>query len=241
MLEMVTLPGNTGKPYRFEQAGISIAGDQSDNLIIRAFNLLANDFPIPPTDLFLYKKIPMGAGLGGGSADAAFALKLLNTKYQLSLSNQQLSAYAAQLGSDCAFFIDNTSAYLLGKGHELTPYEVSLKGWYLVLLYPNVHSNTALAYRNVQRREVLDPNHNLKLMVKQPVTEWRNQVFNDFEPSVFAAFPQLAQLKQQLYNAGATFALMSGSGSSLFGLFEHKPQLPENLQSLVVYEGELTV
>ncbi len=237
MLEVVTL--KTNDEFRFNASGLEVAGATDDNLILKAFNLLKADFNLPATDIHLHKKIPMGAGLGGGSADAAFMLKLLNEKYELHLTNEQLKVYASQLGSDCTFFIDNTPSYLFGKGHELKPYNISLKGWHLVLLYPKVHSNTALAYKNVQRRETLHETSNLFHALQQPVEQWKNTVFNDFETSVFSVFPQLASLKQELYDAGATFALMSGSGSSLFGLFKEKPRLNDGLSKWVVFESVL--
>lgn len=232
VLEIIEAPSDT-----FTSTGLIIEGNASDNLIVKAYHLLKQSYSLPPIHIHLHKIVPMGAGLGGGSSDAAFMLKLLNQKFELELSIKQLETFAAQLGSDCAFFIKNQPAYLMGKGHELQPFNVNLAGSYLVLLYPNVHSNTALAYSNVKRRETLEEADSLKHWLSQPISEWKNNVFNDFEDSVFTTFPQLREYKNQLYAQGAVYASMSGSGSAIFGLFAQKPQLTEQLRPLVCFEG----
>ena len=233
-------PSVTGNnKVNFTSHGIPIDGDTSNNLVVRAYQLLDQPFNLPPVEICLYKKIPMGAGLGGGSSDAAFMIKLLNTKFNLQLSNEQLKRYAAKLGSDCAFFIDNTPAYVFGKGHELSPIEIKLAGYYLVLLCPPVHSSTALAYQNVSRRNEITIENSIKLNLQQPIETWRNSIFNDFEPLVFKQFPQLAQYKESLYQDGALYASMSGSGSSIFGIFKNKPTLPAELYKLIAFEGDL--
>lgn len=234
VLEVITANSDT-----FTASGLTIAGNAADNLIVRAYHLLKQSHSIPPIHIHLHKIVPMGAGLGGGSSDAAFVLKLLNQKFELGLATEQLENYAAQLGSDCAFFIKNEPSYLLGKGHELQPFNINLSGYYLVLLYPNVHSNTALAYRNVKRRETWIESESILYWLSQPVNEWKNHVFNDFEDSVFETFPELREYKNQLYAKGAAYASMSGSGSAIFGLFTQKPQLSEQLKSLVCFEGWL--
>ena len=233
-------PSVTGKnKVNFTSHGIPIDGDTSNNLVVRAYQLLDKQFNLPAIEVCLYKMIPMGAGLGGGSSDAAFMLKLLNTKFNLQLSNEQLKMHAAKLGSDCAFFIDNTPAYVLGKGHELSPIEIKLAGYYLVLLCPPVHSSTALAYQNVARRNEITNENSIKINIHQPIETWRNTIFNDFEPSVFKQFPQLAQYKESLYQDGALYASMSGSGSSIFGIFKNKPTLTQEQNALVAYEGNI--
>lgn len=238
ILEIVECKDHVTEKCRLITEGIPVDGNLEDNLIIKAFNLLDSRFNLPPVDICLYKKIPMGAGLGGGSSDAAFMLVLLNNKFELGLTRQELKEYASKLGSDCAFFIDNAPAYLFGKGHEMVPYSISLKGWYLVLIYPNQHSNTALAYSKVKRREQLDKENNLLKNLQLPVELWKERVFNDFEESVSESIPQIREIKKTLYQAGASFALMSGSGSAVFGLFKTKPNLPEELSFICVYEGE---
>jgi 4-diphosphocytidyl-2-C-methyl-D-erythritol kinase len=166
-------------------------------------------------------------------------IRLLNDKFELGMSQETMLRYASQLGSDCAFFISNTPAYVFGKGHELEPISLDLSGYYIVLLYAGIHSNTALAYSNVKRREVLDPERLLKKLEALSPTEWRSWVENDFEASVFEAYPLLADIKNELYANGAVYASMSGSGSAMFGLFTKKPQLPEKLGQYVCYEGTL--
>lgn len=181
----------------------------------------------------------MGAGLGGGSADAAFAIKLLNDVFALNLSIETMKNYASQLGSDCAFFIENKPAYVFGKGNELENFEIDLSKYYITLLYPNIHSSTSIAYKNVLKRGSFDEKKALKNLLNQPVNYWKNIVENDFEKSVFEAIPSLPKVKQQLYDCGALYASMSGSGSAMFGIFENKPQLNDELKKLVVFEGKM--
>jgi 4-diphosphocytidyl-2-C-methyl-D-erythritol kinase len=223
----------------FGSSGIPIEGNMEDNLIVKAYNLLDKDLTLPAVKAHLHKMIPMGAGLGGGSSDAAHMIILLNQKFGLNLSNDQMKAYAAQLGSDCAFFIENKPAYVFGRGQELEPISVDLSGHYIVLLYTGIHSSTALAYSNVNLREVLDPEKSLRKLLQLPVEEWRGVVENDFEPSVFEAYPLLAEMKNGLYEQGAVYASMSGSGSSIFGLFTKKPRLSGKPGQYVCFEGFL--
>lgn len=240
ILELVV---NEEKPFGvfdFTTTGLIIDASPEHNLVFKAYNLLKADFSLPAVNVHLHKIIPMGAGLGGGSSNAAFMIVLLNQKFALGLSIEQMKKYAAQLGSDCAFFIENKPAYLLGKGEELAPFELNLGGYYIVLLYANVHSSTALAYKNVIRREVLQPEQSLRKVLQQPIEKWKQTVKNDFEQSVFTEFPVLKVIKEQLYTNGAVYASMSGSGSAIFGLFKQKPQLDEKLRPLVCYEGILS-
>lgn len=237
MLEVVVdktaLPGT----IHFTSTGLSIAGNPDDNLICKAYQLLHTNHNLPGIHIHLHKQIPMGAGLGGGSSDAAYMIKLLNTKFELGLSTSTMEEYAAQLGSDCAFFIENKPAHLWGKGPELEPYSINLSGHYIVLIDGQVHSSTALAYQNVQRRETVD--QSLKELLQQPIDGWKQSIENDFEVSVFGAYPQLKTIKEQLYAAGALYASMSGSGAAMFGLFKQKPQLEKKLRPLVCYEDLL--
>lgn len=237
MLELVEDKTASPGTVQFTSTGLTIAGNADDNLICKAYQLLHAQFNLPGIQIHLHKQIPMGAGLGGGSSDAAYMIKLLNTKFELGLTINQMEAYAAQLGSDCAFFIENKPAYLLGKGPELEPYSINLNGNYIVLIDAQVHSSTALAYQNVQRRETVE--QSLKEVLQQPTDNWKQTIENDFEVSVFAAYPQLKTVKEQLYSAGAFYASMSGSGAVMFGIFKQKPQLDEKLRPLVCYEDWL--
>lgn len=198
-------------------SGEQPAGSKTDNLVWKALQLLQKDFTIPPMQWHLLKAIPAGAGLGGGSADAAFTLQMLNKSLSLGLSAEALEARAALLGSDCAFFIRNAPHMGTGKGDQLTPVHLSLDGWYLVVLFPDVAVPTAWAYRQLTPRT---PIHDLSWSIKQPVSAWKKYLHNDFEEPVFAHYPVLAKIKQQLYECGATYAAMSGSGSAVFGLFD---------------------
>lgn len=207
---------NSDAPYALQLAGKTIEGNPDDNLIIKVYRQLKEEFDLPALDIYLYKHIPLGAGLGGGSSDAAFMMKGLNEVFELGLSDYEMERRLAGLGADCAFFVQNVPAYATGIGDELTPIPLSLKGMYIVLVKPDVFVSTREAYAGVTPKE---PEHDLLKALRRPVTEWRDRVVNDFEPSVFAAHPELAAVKQTLYDMGADYAAMSGSGSTLFGLF----------------------
>lgn len=223
----------------FVSHGLTINGNTDTNLVVKAYKLLDKEFNLPPVIVHLLKQLPMGAGLGGGSSDAAFMLNSLNNLFSLNLTSTQLQNYAAQLGSDCAFFIENKPAYVFGKGHELEPINFSLQGYYLVLINSGAHSNTAMAYKHAKRRKKMELNHNLKHIVNQPIETWKQNLGNDFEFSVFQSIPELAQIKTWLYDSGAFYASMSGSGASMFGLFKQKPNLKGKWSKHIVYEGIL--
>ena len=174
--------------------------------------------------MHLHKVIPMGAGLGGGSSDAAFALKLLNQKYQLDISMEKLRKFALELGSDCPFFIENKPCIATGRGEELLPVNIDLSNYRLVLVYPGIHISTPWAFSEVQARV----NHSsIDKVPSVPVTAWKEYLVNDFEEPVFREYPQIAEIKQTLYSHGAIFASMSGSGSVVYGIFDHLPLLEE--------------
>ena len=240
MLEVIEESSSSNGDIVFTSTGLVVDGDAENNLIVRAYKLLHASYNLPAVRVHLHKLIPMGAGLGGGSSDAAWMIRLLNQKFEIGLSIEQMEEHAAKLGSDCAFFIRNEPAYLFGKGHELEPYQIDLKGYYIVLLYAGVHSNTALAYSNVSPRGELSSKDSLKSLLNLPVAEWKDHIVNDFEKGVFGKFPELSNLKQHLYQSGAVYASMSGSGSALFGLYTKRPQLSDQLRSIICYEGMLT-
>jgi 4-diphosphocytidyl-2-C-methyl-D-erythritol kinase len=189
--------------------------------------LLKKDFPLLPTvKMHLHKAIPMGAGLGGGSSDAAFTLQLLNKCFNLNLSQGQLINYAAQLGSDCAFFIINKPCLATGRGEILQPVTRSLSDYHLVLVHPGIHVDTKDAFEALQLQNTGPNTSSIQEMVQQPVENWPQFLFNDFEKPVFDKYPVLKAIKKQLYQAGAAYAAMSGSGSTVFGLF-HKQDYPK--------------
>ncbi|MFC5409889.1 4-(cytidine 5'-diphospho)-2-C-methyl-D-erythritol kinase [Larkinella bovis] len=220
----------------FEIGGIDIPGDPATNLCLRAYELLKRDFALPPVQLYLYKMVPIGAGLGGGSADAAFTLRLLNEQFRLTLSDEQLEDYARQLGSDCAFFIQNRPRYCTEKGDHFENIDLSLSGYTLVLIYPNLAISTAQAYANVRPNK---PAVSLKTRLQAPISTWRETVHNDFENSLFPMFPILNTIKQELYQAGAVYASMSGSGSTIYGIFEQKVPVPNHFQQYQVWQKTL--
>jgi 4-diphosphocytidyl-2-C-methyl-D-erythritol kinase len=213
--------------YSFSTSGIKIDGDADNNLIIKAFRLLKKDYPLPATNIHLEKNIPFGAGLGGGSADAAFVLKGLNVLYNLQLSDEKLEQYATKLGADCAFFIQNKAVFASGTGNEFTPVNLSLKGYYLLLAKPEIHVSTPEAYAMLTPSK---PEKSLLESLQQPIEKWKTLITNDFEKAVFARHPQIGNIKQQMYDAGALYAAMSGSGSAVFGIFDALPHCPAEFE-----------
>lgn len=206
----------TAKKNSFTQTGIAIAGDAADNLVMRACQLLKKDYSLPEIDVYLQKNIPFGAGLGGGSADAAFMLKMLNDFAGLQLSIEQLERYGAQLGADVPFFIQNQPVFAEGIGNQFSPISLTLKGYYLVLTKPDIHVSTKDAYAQVKPQA---PKKSIREIIASPVETWAADLVNDFERSVFAKFPAIGAIKQKMYDKGAVYASMSGSGSSVFGIF----------------------
>lgn len=211
------------KKTTFASSGIDIPGNEKQNLVLKAYQLLKKDYQLPNLSIHLLKQIPIGAGLGGGSADAAFMLSALNEYFQLFLDSSLLEDYAAQLGSDCPFFIENKPALATGTGTDLTPFEFSLKGYWLVLVNPGIHISTQAAYAGVSPKPA---ETDLKeLLSSMDLERWKSELVNDFEASIFPQEPKLAALKAQLYDLGANYAAMSGSGSTMFGIFKSEPQL----------------
>ena len=200
---------------------IAIDGDEQRNLVVRAYQLLKQDFPsLPRIHTHLWKGIPTQAGMGGGSSDCAYMLLLLNQKFHLGLTDEQLIQYAAKLGADCAFFILSRPCYAEGIGEKLQPIDVSLSGYHIVVVRPDIPVPTKEAFSRIRPHY---PAINCREAVMQPVETWRETLVNDFEESVFALHPEIDNIKQKLYDMGATYAAMSGSGSALFGLFKKQP------------------
>lgn len=208
---------------RFRSTGLAIAGNTSDNLCVKAYHLLQKDFPdLLPVQMHLHKAIPTGAGLGGGSANGAFALKLLNKMGNLALSTEQLMGYALQLGSDCPFFILNQPCFATGRGEIMEPVTLDLSAYRFVIVHPGIHISTAAAFARIHPAQ---PAKSVREIVQQPVATWKNELVNDFEEAVFASQPVIASLKQELYQQGALYASMTGSGSAVYGIF-HKESRP---------------
>jgi 4-diphosphocytidyl-2-C-methyl-D-erythritol kinase len=204
--------------FTFSMTGSAIDANLSDNLCARAYELLKNDHPsLPAVAIHLHKAIPSGAGLGGGSADAAFTLKLLKEKFGLSLTDDQLMSYALQLGSDCPFFIRNKPALATGRGEVLEEISLDLSAFQFIIVNPGIQISTAKAFEGIGPAV---PSKSVKEIIQQPIGTWRNELINDFEKHVFKQYPEIASIKEQLYAHGAQYASMSGSGSTVFGIFK---------------------
>ena len=219
---------------QFNCTGLKIEGEPENNLILKAYKQLKEEFNLPNIDIHLHKAIPMGAGLGGGSADAAFMLKMLNDEFKLGLSSQELEQKATKLGADCAFFINNKPTLAKGIGNIFEPTTINLSGYHIVLIKPEVHVSTAEAYGGCKPQRWATP---LEEAIKQPISEWKDYIFNDFEKTVFIAHPELAEIKDMLYAKGAVYAAMSGSGSTIYGLFENtiNDKFTTNIESQIYY------
>ena len=214
----VTRRENNDKEYTLHISGSPLEGEPEDNLVVKAYKLLKKDYPgLLPVDIHMYKHIPAGAGLGGGSSDAACMIKLLNGKFSLELSTERMEEYAVKLGADCSFFIRNKPVFATGIGNLFEPVELSLKGYHIILIKPDIFVSTRDAFAEIKP---VRPAVSLKEIVKQPMETWKNSMKNDFEDSVFKKFPEIAAIKDELYDLGAVYAAMSGSGSSVYGIFK---------------------
>ncbi len=206
--------------FEFITSGIPVPGNAENNLCVKAYHLLKQSYVIPNVTIQLHKVIPMGAGLGGGSADATFTLIGLRDLFELPLNNQDLVPFAKQLGSDCAFFLSNSPQFGTGKGDELETIPCDLKGLFGLLVFPKVSVSTQEAYAGVRPEKA--PNY-LPDVISKPISDWKDLISNDFEKNIFPVYPVLKQIKETLYEKGATYAAMSGSGSTLYGIFTEKP------------------
>jgi 4-diphosphocytidyl-2-C-methyl-D-erythritol kinase len=202
----------------FSSSGLTIDGNGNNNLCVKAYHLLKKDFSsLPSVKIHLHKNIPMGAGLGGGSADGAFTLKILNDKFQLQLTQEQLINYALQLGSDCPFFIYNHPCFAISRGEIMEPVSVDLSNYHFVIINPKIHISTAWAFSQITPAR---PSACIKDIIRLSVNEWKNILLNDFEKPVMQQYPAIQKIKTDLYNAGATYVSMSGSGSTVYAIFE---------------------
>jgi 4-diphosphocytidyl-2-C-methyl-D-erythritol kinase len=220
----------------FTTSGLPILGDENSNLCIKAIKLLNEKFPLQGVRGYLHKVIPMGAGLGGGSSDGAFTLKALNEIYDLQLITAELQDYAGKLGSDCAFFIENKPVFCYEKGDKFEDISLNLAGKFVVLVNPAVHISTAEAYSGVIPRK---PEISLKEALKLPINKWKGIIQNDFEEKLLLKYPVIAEVKNQLYESGAVYASMTGSGSTVYGIFENEIDLKSKFQDFAVWQGFL--
>lgn len=204
-------------------SGLAIDANTNDNLCVKAYRLLKKDFPaLPAVHIYLHKVIPMGAGLGGGSADGAFMLKLLNKKFDLGLSESILLSYALQLGSDCPFFIINKPCFASGRGEKLYPINIDLTGYKFIVIHPGIHVNTGIAFSTISPSKPPVP---VNEIIQHPVGFWKGKLINDFEEPIFSGHPEIKKVKQELYDQGAVYASMTGSGSAVYGIFEKNKQV----------------
>ncbi|WP_026951781.1 4-(cytidine 5'-diphospho)-2-C-methyl-D-erythritol kinase [Algoriphagus mannitolivorans] len=224
------------KKSSWTTSGLAVPGDPKDNLILKAEKLIKKDFSgLPNLHIHLHKNIPMGAGLGGGSADGAFALVLMNNLFDLHLDDYFLEEYAAQLGSDCPFFIKNIPQIAEGRGEILQPVDLSLQGSYLVLVNPGIHVGTKEAYAGVTPKAA--PVELEEVLLDR--SRWKEELINDFEPSIFSNYPEIEAIKLKMYSSGAFYSAMSGSGSTVFGLFDQKPESLTFWENYFVFEAKL--
>lgn len=227
------LPASSEEDFSMNITGLKVEGTQEQNLVFKAYQLLQKAFPekVKSVQVHLLKAIPMGAGLGGGSADGAFMLKLLNRFFELGIEDTQLAEMALQLGSDCPFFIYNKPMLAFGRGEQLEPIDLDLSQYSLQLICPKVHVSTAQAFQHILPKQAPC---SLKTMIALPIKEWKDSIYNDFEASVFSFHPLLAKIKNDLYAQGALYSSMSGSGSAFYAFFEKGKRA--QLQSAIPFD-----
>jgi 4-diphosphocytidyl-2-C-methyl-D-erythritol kinase len=219
ILEIVS-ENDTSSDIQFTSSGLAIPGDHTNNLCVKAYQLLKKDFPaLPAIKMHLHKNIPMGAGLGGGSSDGTAVLKLLNQQFNLGLNKKQLVDYASKLGSDCAFFVYENACHAKGRGEILQPFDCDLSNFKIVLIHPDIHISTAWAFSQLNPQ---NKQKSIAEIVTGPIENWKAELINDFEAPIITAYPIIGEIKQMLYQQGAVYASMTGSGSSIFGLFSTK-------------------
>lgn len=219
ILEIIKSPDGV---FSFQTGGNKIPGKNEDNLCRKAYEILYKDFQISPVKIYLHKKIPIGAGLGGGSSDAAHTILLLNKLFDLRLSVEKMEDYARRLGSDCAFFIRNKPVFAYNKGDKFSEINISLKNYFYAIVKPEIHINTAKAYAGITPKPNIKP---FSEIAKSPFEKWKYELTNDFEKPIFKQFPEIENIKNKLYQKGAIYSAMSGSGSAVFGIFNKKPKI----------------
>lgn len=225
-LEVIIDKNNSNGNVVFSSSGLEIPGDTKDNLCVKAYRIIQQDYDLPAIKIHLHKNIPMGSGLGGGSSDAAFCIKAINEVCELNLAWGEMHHYAKQLGSDCSFFITNKPAYATQKGDVLETISLNLSGKFILIVHPGIHVSTAQAYAGVKPQKAL---YNLEeVVLNQPIESWKEKVKNDFEKSVFEQYLEIKNIKDIMYANGAVYASMSGSGSAVYGIFNQEPDFDIN-------------
>lgn len=221
------------KELFFTSSGSAVPGKPDENLCLKTYHLLSQDMKLPPVHIHLHKNIPVGAGLGGGSSDASFFIRLMNDKFDLGLDLDEMENYASKIGSDCAFFIKNIPVYASKRGDKFEDIKLDLSEYCIVLVMPAaVRISTADAFKGI----IPAPSSFLKELIESPVESWKQSIKNDFETSIFTSYPEIGTIKEDLYLAGALYASMSGSGSSVYGIFKEPVKLPElEIENRVFY------
>ncbi len=220
----------------FNAQGIPIPGNSDQNLCLKAFELIQQDYPIPNVEIELLKAVPIGAGLGGGSSDAAFTIMGLSDLFDLGLSEAQKIAYARRLGSDCAFFVKNIPTFCTGKGDVFEEIPLSLADKWIVLVNPGIHISTAEAYAGIVAKR---SEHDLRALLSLPIDQWEGLIKNDFEEALVNKYPYIGQIKTELYQLGAHYAAMTGSGSTVYGIFEKKTEIFNYFSNCTVWQGTI--
>lgn len=233
VLEVIVAPDDQ---VSFTTSGLKINGDENQNLVLKAWNILQKKFGLPAVKIYLHKVIPMGAGLGGGSADAAFLIKSVNMLFNLKLSVKQMEIFALELGSDCPFFIENKPVIAKGRGELFESVEMDLGSYHIVVVKPTIHVDTAAAYTHINPSQKAIP---MKNVLKMQLNNWKGFLINDFEKPVFEKYSTINIIKDDLYEMGAVYASMSGSGSAVFGLFKDVPGVRNKFPDCFVWSGKL--
>ncbi|OQX78916.1 MAG: 4-(cytidine 5'-diphospho)-2-C-methyl-D-erythritol kinase [Bacteroidetes bacterium 4484_249] len=233
MNDILEIVISNDKKTTFKLSGFNVSGKRENNLVVRAYELLKKDFNLEPVKIHLHKSIPSGAGLGGGSADAAFTIKLLNDIFDLKLTVNQMQDYARRLGSDCPFFIENKPVLTFEKGDKFENIIIDLSKYYFVIIKPDINISTPAAYSWVKP---LAKKTSLAEIITQPVESWKENLFNDFEGPVFSRFPEIKKIKEDLYRLGAVYASMTGSGAAVYGIFSNRISIEENFKGCFVWQ-----
>jgi 4-diphosphocytidyl-2-C-methyl-D-erythritol kinase len=234
-LEFVTISGKDSED-ELVISGIDIRIRPEKNLIIKAVRRLRTSYPVPMLKIHLHKVIPSGAGLGGGSSDAACILKSIIRRFKFPVSDTELKSIALETGSDCPFFLNPVPSFATGRGEILKPVKNLLEGYHLILMNPGFHISTREAYYNCHSSK---PETSLKELFSHKISDWQKYIINDFEDFVFKVYPQVGELKNALYKNGAVYCSMTGSGSSVYGIYNKKPEIPDKLKELLIFEGTL--
>lgn len=229
------IENNEGTEDTLNETGLATNSPTEENLVIKALKLMRKMHPIPPLKIHLHKNIPSGAGLGGGSSDAAFMLKLLNDQFKLNIPTKKLEEKASTLGADCAFFIREEPVLARGIGNEFSPVKISLNGLWLTVVVPPISLSTPVAYKNISPAK---PEKEINSILKEPLEKWQLFLKNDFEKNAFDAYPELSAIKSKLYEHGALYASMSGSGSAIYGIFREEPRI-EWPVNFVKWQGQI--